>query len=88
VRCHRGPVADLGSLAPADQAGLLAILQSDIPRQDIAAGIVRLHYSEAQPVTVAPATVMAFGRQSLALAAWSSQFPLISRDQLVRSSPV
>jgi hypothetical protein len=37
ARCHRGPVADLGSLALADQAGLLAILQSDIPRQDIAA---------------------------------------------------
>src|ERR1700678_2395799 len=55
--CHRGPVADLGGLALADPPGLLAILQSDIPRQDAAAGIVRLEYCGAQPVTVARATV-------------------------------
>src|SRR6266566_1715939 len=42
-----------------DPAGLLAILQSDIPRQDAAAGIVRFEYGEAQPVTVAPAAVLA-----------------------------
>src|SRR5690348_2469413 len=59
ARCHRGPVADLGGLALADPAGLLAILQPDIPRQDPAAGIVRLEYGEAQPVTVAPAAVLA-----------------------------
>src|SRR5215467_15832550 len=59
ARCHRGPVADLGGLALADPASLLAILQSDIPRQDAAAGIVRLEYGEAQPVTVAPAAVLA-----------------------------
>src|SRR5215470_4937487 len=56
---HRGPVADLGRLALADPAGLLAVLQSDIPRQDTAAGIVHLEYGEAQPVTVAPAAVLA-----------------------------
>jgi hypothetical protein len=59
ARCHRGPVADLGGLALADPAGLLAVLQSDIARQDAAAGIVRLEYGEAQPVTVAPAAVLA-----------------------------
>src|SRR5215470_11096663 len=59
ARCHRGPVADLGGLALADPACLLAILQSDIPRQDAAAGIVRLEYGEAQPVTVVPAAVLA-----------------------------
>src|SRR5215468_8701938 len=59
ARCHRGPVADLGSLALADPAGLVAVLQPDIPRQDAAACIVRLQYGEAQPVTVAPAAVLA-----------------------------
>src|SRR5262249_44136756 len=54
-----GQVADLGGPAPADPAGLLAILQSDIPRQDMAADIVRFEYGEAQPVTVAPAAVLA-----------------------------
>src|SRR5215469_1151713 len=58
ARCHRGPVADLGGLALADPAGLLTILQSDIPRQDVAAGLVR-EYGEAEPVTVAPAAVLA-----------------------------
>ena len=32
ARCIRGLVADLGGLALADPAGLLALLQSDIPR--------------------------------------------------------
>src|SRR6202167_1955338 len=59
ARYHRGPVADLGGLALANPADLLAILQSDIPRQDAAAGIVRLEYGETQPVTVAPAAVLA-----------------------------
>src|ERR1700678_3634764 len=56
---HRGPLADLGGLAFADPPGPLAVLQSDIPRQDAAVGIVRLEYGEAQPVTVAPAAVLA-----------------------------
>jgi hypothetical protein len=59
ARCHRGPVADLGGLALADPAGLLAILQSDIPRQDTTADFVRLEYGEAEPLTVAPAAVLA-----------------------------
>src|SRR5215472_1267963 len=59
ARCHRGPVADLGGLALADPAGLLTVLQSDIPRQDTVAGIVPDEYGEAQPVTVAPAAVLA-----------------------------
>src|SRR5215467_7553712 len=59
ARCYRGPVADLGGLALADPAGLLAVLQSDIPRQDTAAGIAGLEYGEAQPVTVAPSPVLA-----------------------------
>src|ERR1700722_15465245 len=37
---------------PPDPAGPPPILQSDIPRQDAAADIVRLEYGETQPVTV------------------------------------
>jgi len=59
ARCRRGPVADLGGLALADPPDLLAVLQSDIPRQDTAAGIVRLEHGEAEPVTGAPAAVLA-----------------------------
>lgn len=59
ARCHRGPVADLGGLAVADPAGLLAVLQPGIPCQDAAAGIVSRQDGEAQPVTVTPSPVLA-----------------------------